>query len=278
MFNLTNMVALRDNIRQSAVELVLLAHVLEAVTVDASGCPEVEAAGEVSFDLETLVLMGHSMGATIAPLVLALEPRYRAVVLSGAGASWIENLMYKQSPLVVRDAAELMLNYEPGALHRHDPALSVMQWAADSADPLSYLRHVIRETVGREPVQVLMLQGIVDTYIMPPIANAMSLGLGLDLAGDSLDAGHPDLADFAPLAPQLGLVGAGTVALPVEGNRADGAVTAVVVQHPEGGIEDGHEVVFQTDAPKVQYQCFLKTFRETGLGYVPAGAGDPRCE
>ena len=282
MFNITNPEALRDNTRQSAVELMLLAHVLETVTVDASGCPEADTGSAVGFDLTHLALMGHSMGATIAPLVLALEPRYKAVILSGAGASWIENLMYKQSPLNVRDMAELLLNYEPGELHRHDPALSILQWAADSADPLSYLRLVIQEPEGRDPVQVLMLQGIVDTYIMPPIANAMSLGLGLDLAGSPLDVNNAALEPygFAPLFSLLPLVGSGAIGLPAEANLTVdgyGDLTAVVVQHAEDGVEDGHEVVFQTDLPKVQYQCFLKTLR-AGAAYVPAAAGDPRCD
>ena len=51
MFNLTNMAALRDNIRQSAVELVLLAHVLQTLTLDASGCPEAEGAGDVTLEV-----------------------------------------------------------------------------------------------------------------------------------------------------------------------------------------------------------------------------------
>jgi hypothetical protein len=283
MFTLSNPAALRDNIRQSAVEIVLLAHLLDMITVDATGCPGVTGPNidAVTFDLEHLSLMGHSMGATIAPLVLQLEPRYRAVILSGAGASWIENLVYKQSPMVVRDVAELLLGYEPGTLHRLDPALSILQWAADSADPLSALRGIVSEPGAGGPVHVLMLQGIVDTYILPSIANAMSLGLGLDLAGPSLDAGHPDLTEFAPLESLLRFAGAQAIALPVEGNQtgANGdPVTAVVLQHPEDGIEDGHEVVFQSALPKYQYQCFLKTFRQTGLPYVPAQTGDLRCQ
>jgi len=55
--------------------------------------------------------MGHSMGATITPLVLAFEPRFRAAVLSGAGASWIANLLYKQEPLALAPAIELLLEY-----------------------------------------------------------------------------------------------------------------------------------------------------------------------
>jgi hypothetical protein len=110
----------------------------------------------------------------------------------------------------------------------------------------------------------------------------MSLGLGLDLAGAPLDADHPDLDGygFGSLESLLPLVGRSAIGLPAEANRAVdgfGDVTAVVVQHPEDGVEDGHEVVFQADLPKTQYQCFLKTLR-TGVGYVPAAAGDPRCE
>src|SRR4029077_20554202 len=41
MFNVNNPVAMRDNVRQSAAELVLQAHLLEDVRIDASDCPGV---------------------------------------------------------------------------------------------------------------------------------------------------------------------------------------------------------------------------------------------
>ncbi len=50
------------------------------------------------------------------------------------------------------------------------------------------------------------------------------------------------------------------IALPTGGNRGDS--TRVVVQHPEDGIEDGHEVVFQTEAPKRQYRCLLASLAD----------------
>jgi len=43
----------------------------------------------------------------------------------------------------------------------------------------------------------------------------------------------------------------------------------VLTQHPGDGIEDGHEVVFQTEPPKDQYRCFLRTLL-TGAPTVPA--------
>ncbi len=104
-----------------------------------------------------------------------------------------------------------------------------------------------------------VLQGIADTYILPPIANARSLAFALDLAGPGLEATHPATADFAPVAELLDLRGRAAVDLPVRGNR--GGVTAVVAQHPQGPVEVGHEVVFQTEPPKAQYRLSLETLR-----------------
>lgn len=273
VFNVVNPPALRDNIRQSAVELMLLPHVLESVTIDASACPGVTGASSaVTLDLTHLTLMGHSMGATIGPIAVAHEPMYRAMLLSGAGGSYIENMLFKEKPLAPRSFFATVLGFRGNQLTRHDVALGLFQWATDSADPLSFLVPM-REQENR--AHVLMMQGIVDHYIMPSIANATSLGLGLSLAGPSLDAMTPEISDFTPLADLLPLVGAQTTSLPASGNIG-GTVTAVVTQHAEDGIEDGHEVVFQTDEPKHEYECFLRTLRATGVPVVPApGAACP---
>jgi hypothetical protein len=140
---------------------------------------------------------------------------------------------------------------------------------------------LIHEPVpGRPPLQVLMEQGIVDHYIMPPIANATSLSLGLDLAGAPLDASSGELVgDGAPtLEGVLMYSGRGQLVLPVAGNQG-GGLTGVVVQHPSDGIEDGHEMVFQTDPPKREYRCFLQTWiaGRTPLVPLPGDVNGP-CE
>jgi len=173
------------------------------------------------------------------------------------------------------------LNGDPARgreLTEHDPVVSLVQWASEPADPPVY-NLLLPERPEPFP-HVLMLQGIVDTYIMPPIANASSLSLGLDLAGPSLDAAHPDLSDLRPLESLLRFSGGERIGLPASGNRplgGGGRATTVVIQHPEDGVEDGHEVVFQTDPPKRQYRCFLESLAATGLPVVPAG-GDPAAD
>ena len=254
MFNITNPEALRDNLRQSALELALLPEMLDALSQDFSAC------ADGSLRTDRLALFGHSMGATLAPLVVAVEPRYDLLLLSGAGGSWVENVLHKQLPLEVRPLAEAMLGYDDGALHRHDPFLAMLQWAGESADPPVYAH--------RYDGDVFMMQGIVDRYILPPIANATSLSLGLDRAGEALDAVTAELAPYRTLGELQPLVGTGTVQAPVSGNAA--GRTRVVVQYPEGPIEDGHEVVFQTDAPKAAYTQVLDSWAASGVATVPA--------
>jgi hypothetical protein len=289
MFNIDNVEALRDNIRESAAEYALFAHVLAGLSFDVSDCPG--ATTPATFDATRMALMGHSMGATIAPLVLSVEPLYRAVVLSGAGASWIENVLWKQLPLAVRPVVDLLLRYSeqdpPRDVQEDDPALTLLQWSAEPADPLVYTRGLVEEPpAGQSPRPVLMEQGIVDHYILPPIANATSLSLGLDLAGTPLDESNAELVqDGTPtLESVLPYSGRGLIALPVAGNYpqplgSTAGLTAVVVQHPSNGIEDGHEIVFQTDPPKREYRCFLQTWAAGQTPLVPApGDVDAACQ
>ena len=279
MFNVTNPEALRDNVRQSALELGLAARLLSSLELDVSSCPGAGLGGKARLDASLPALMGHSMGATISPLTLAVEPSFRALLLSGAGGSWIENVIHKQKPLPVRGFMEILLGVSPEwKLHTHDPALSLFQWAGEPADPPVYGSSILDGEAG--PRHVLMMQGMVDRYILPSIAAATALSAGLDLAGEGLDEGTAEVASFAPLRSLLPLVGRGAVGFPAGANRetrGGAKVTAVVTQHREDGIEDGHEVVFQTPGPKLQYRCFLRSLAAGSPVVVAPGAEDAPC-
>ena len=259
IINVQNPGALRDNLREQAVELALFAHILDGVRIDAHDCSGVVSRGPVHLDTSTLAMMGHSLGATIAPLAVAFEPRYGALVLAGAGGSWIENAMYKRSPIAVRGVLEALLGYRANTLTEHDPALSILQWAGEPADPPVYDRYVTLEPPAGTPRNVYVVQGILDPYIMPPIADATTLSLGLDLAGPEVDMTDPRLVAFAPLSRSLALVGRHAIGLPASNNLEVGthAATGVVVQTEQDMFEDGHEVIFQSEGPKHQYSCFL---------------------
>lgn len=282
VFNFQNPLALRDNVRQSALELALMPQVLDGITIDISDCPGASAPSDLA-RFDAMAVMGHSMGASIAPLALVFEPRYRAIVLSGAGGSFLANMLHKQKPLPVKPLAELILGLTVTgySLEESSPMLSMLQWAGEPADDPIYGRHVVAEPLTGGPRHVLMMQGIVDHYIMPPIANATSLSFGLDLAGEALDSQTAELAELDPIASLLPFMGRGTISLPASGNvssKAGEPATAVLTQTREDGVEDGHEVVFQTEAPKHAYACFLAGLA-AGAPRVPVlGVPGDACE
>jgi hypothetical protein len=270
IFNVFNASALRDNVRESAMELSLLARALPKLGFIATAC---QGTDRYTPDPAHLAIMGHSMGAWIAPLVMAWEPGIGAAVLSGAGASYVTNVMDKQKPRPVKPALDLLLDF--GAIDRdlevHDPALMLIQWAVESSDPQVYDAPIVPS--GQH---VLMLQGIVDHYILPSIANATSLAMGLDEAGPAYDADNAEeqMLGMVSLGARLPLVGRSAIGLPVQGNRG---ATAVVVQHPGDALEDGHEVVFQTEPPKHQYRCFLSSWLKGTPSVPPDDTADAPC-
>jgi hypothetical protein len=279
IFNVFNVAALRDNVRESALEMVVLSHVIDAMQLDTHDCPGAPAL--TTFAAAPRALMGHSMGATISPLTMAVDPRLQAVILSGEGGSYIENVLYKVLPLHVLPLAASLLHYGTRPVTENDPALSLVQWAAEPSDPPVYADFVIRHPLYRgTPAHVLMLQGIVDHYILPNIANASSLSFGLDLAGPAIDdPSDPRLTGQTSILSVLPLSGRRQIQYPAACNVTvgSGCATGVLAQHPGDGVEDGHETVFQTAPPKHQYRCFLQSLLQ-GPPTVPAGAADAPCE
>jgi hypothetical protein len=277
IFNVTNPLALRDNLRQSAVELSLTASILASLTFDASSCPGVTTPdnGPIKFDSTKFALFSHSMGSTISPMTLAFDPRYKVAILSGAGGSWIENVVYKLLPMPLLPDVDLLLLINPNdgyQVGEGDPMLNMFQWLEEAADAPVFDGRTVQHPEAAPPRSVLKVQGIIDHYILPNICNTTTLSLGLDLAGPELDT-EPMLSMYTPLENVLDLSGRSKIALPAAGNVKLGngdVATAVVTQHPSDGIEDGHEVIFQTDPPKHEYECLLASFAAGQTPTVPA--------
>jgi hypothetical protein len=157
-----------------------------------------------------------------------------------------------------------------------DPVLNLLQWVGEPADPQVYAQHVAlspRDTY--EPRNVLMMQGIADTYILPAIANALSLPLGVALLGESLESLEPESAAFDSVLVAAAAIGqdVGPLATNATAN-IDARTSALLVQYQEDGIEDGHEVVFQLEAPKRAICSFLRTLARGEAPSMEAGLGD----
>ena len=180
-----------------------------------------EGPQEVIFDLSKLAYFGHSVGAHIGPLVLyatyqsgpnAGKPIVKKGVLSGATGSMLATVLYKTSRTYVkinpawawqyfRDIAG-SLYLTAHTLHgEQEPQLNVFQWSQEVADPPVFSR-VIADRLSYYNAYddtrqiILQIQAPHDSYITPPIANAVNLALGLGLA---VDPGSPFGRDTDPM-------------------------------------------------------------------------------
>ena len=285
MFNILNMYAMRDNIRQSALEVALEPDLLGQIQLTPDDrCPGMSSATPVRLTTDHLAIFSHSMGSTISPLAMAVEPRYRAVIFSGEGGSYVEQLLYKERPYPLRSVFTPFARL-PNQLTPHDPVLNLFQWAMEAADPPVFARDAAANSTA-QPRSVLMVQGIVDNYVGVPMANCSSVSMNLDLADPEIDddaAGDlsvPMLRDYLDVEREYLRLDPKTrkaMLLPIQGNVTGhgGTATAVVVQRHRYGTDgkpdtslEGHEVIYEEKVPKYMYRCFLDSFR-TGVPRVP---------
>ncbi len=257
-FAITNQRAMTGNLEQAALELSLLPRWLRAATWSSASCSEAMRA--IHFDAEHLVLIGHSTGASIAPLAAAYMTDVDAVVLSGAGGSFAANLMFKESPLVVRPLVAGLLGIPSETMSLGHPALQLFQWAAEHVDTQVFAEQVAWPT-PQTPRDTLVFQGIVDSYILPPIANALQGAMRIDQGGEFLDHVSSRLHSFAPLSDFLARNQRQLLPLPIHNNlRAEGSeATGAVVQFAEDGIQNGHEVFWQRADAHSMLRCFLRS-------------------
>lgn len=270
--NLNNLAAYPDTFRQMAIEQRLLLDALADLEIDpavveecALGAPPGKHIG-FRLDTQRVFVMGQSLGAQIANMVGALDPRVAAVVPTGSGGYWsLTALAGEFAPGVpAGPLVALVLGVPRIASHLH-PALQLVQSVFESAEPLAFAARLARDPLPGHPARsVYQPVGIDDPGFPMPIYAAMALATGTQQAGANL---HPALQRALTLDGLGGLL-----EFPVAGNgrsRSGARYTAVVVEYESDGILDGHHIFAQRDDVKYQYGCFLHSLLGGGAGVVP---------
>lgn len=276
--NWDNLAAFRDTFRQGAIEERLFLAALSTLEIDksalgacAAGAALPSGVQRYRFDTSKLVLMGHSMGGMYTNMVAAMEPKVKAAVPTGAGGFWSE-MMLTSSRL-----GEPVIRLFVGSARRLTwlhPALSAIQTAWETADPIVFARRVARQPLPGHPVRhILEPASLDDSYFSTEIYDAMALSYGHPQAGQEI---------WPTMQVSLALQGFdGIVPYNVTQNltSADGQTkyTGIVIQFEGDGLYDPHSVIFQLDALKHQVGCFIDTFLQTGTPVVvaPGKPGDP---
>ncbi len=263
--NPLNSVAFRDNIRQAASDYIFLLKVARTLTIDPALVPEADpgAAESFFFDPDNFLFWGHSTGATVGDVLLGVEDAYRAALLTGAGVSWIYNLVYKQSPLPLGLALDWVLNADDWS--EYHPLATVFQTTADGAEAANFAPWWIDRA---QPRDVLLIGGYADAYFPPPMIEGLAVAAGLDQGGEQVQPYSLDALET--------LGGRGQVSLPASGNIAadQGKATGVWLQVEAPANLDGHYVAFNVEETMYQWSCFFASAVADGMATVPAPKGD----
>jgi hypothetical protein len=269
-YNAFNPLSFRDNNVQAAVESMALLRQLRDLRMPAGVVP----GGEARFDPDHIYFIGHSQGSTVGPLLVAVDPNIQAAYFSGAGSSLLWNLLTKQKPFPVLDAAIVALKLMPeefGELDRFHPALNLLQHMAETTDTLSFNPYLYERLVpGAPPKHVFQAIGVTDGYVGLQSHGAFSASAGLDLIEPVL---AQDTLDRVLLAGGTLLSDEGVSANRVD--REGDPVTAAVVQYPAPPSgRDGHYVTWEFPSLRRRVRCYFRTALEHGTPTVVGATDD----
>lgn len=240
----------RDNVRQSALDYVSLARLVEHLEITTEQSSEQRAA---RFNTQQIMFMGHSQGGLNGPLFLAIEPNVLGAVFSGAGSNIAISLEQKKRPFDVNQLVKIALALSTDeTLDRWHPTLTLLQTYIEPGDSANYGRFWFQEPPeGHQPKSVFMTVGLEDEYTPPETTFALAASGGVPLIEPIYTP--IETLDF------LGIQSAGIP--PFSANVAQGAATAGLAQFETFG----HFVIFESPSAKERYGKFLKDLAERAI-------------
>lgn len=181
-FNLQNLANTRDNLRQSAADLMTLSQSIEgALVIGADGAPGAAAAQGIPLNASNKSFVGHSLGGIVGTTALSYDDSFQAATLAMPGGGLAQLLVNSGSFGPVITAGLAAAGIEPGSAD-FNQFLVAAQSASDSGDSINHASFLAADqTTGLHLIQV---EG--DGTIPNAVATA-------------------PLAGTAPLAQQLGL-------------------------------------------------------------------------
>jgi hypothetical protein len=250
-FNFTNPSAARGNPLQGAADQMSLARLATGLTLAKNSVGGAYPTADVKF--APVMFWGHSQGATEGGIGIPYTPGISGAVLSGEGASLIDGLLGKRSPVDVADVIPFVLeDTDVGAGH---PVLTVLQNAIDPADPLNHAAAMVAIPVAPATgVNVFQIYGQKDTYAPPVTQNTYAVAAGLQaLDPPASNATNDKITDDT------------TKKVPFGGNYGKTMNLTGVIRQYSPQTYDGHFVAFQN--PDAQKDIFKFM---TDVGTLPA--------
>ena len=217
----SDLFATRDNIRQTAVDLLQLVRVLKGCTV--------ESCAGLSVDPARIYFLGNSLGAVSGALAVALSPDIKRAVFNAPSAGMADLLAGSTVLLAELSSAICAAGIVAHACCEKTPPLCTpadladdygfaqflltAQWILDPADPINYLAR-LRERLDSGKLRVLVQQ-VTGDQVFPNAQSTVLAGL-LELGVDNFKSYEPGACAASPTGAHTMLLqncGAGTVAM-----------------------------------------------------------------
>lgn len=198
--NFLNIAAIRDSIRQSALDFSRVAMLVQSHP-DLSALAGAYGGTAPTLDATKVAYLGQSFGTVVGTEVSAIEPSIGVFVLDVPGGGIVDQIL-PNSPeigaLAIPFAEEV---YRPtGSLDRFHPLLGALQTILDGADPLTFAPHVLADRFpGIGPRNVVCIE-VIDDEIMSnqgTVALARALGLGVLMPDLATPSGMSELTSPA---------------------------------------------------------------------------------
>jgi hypothetical protein len=227
-YNFANPAASRGNPLQGAADQLALLAFAQKLNLTTTQSPTGAA---IKFG--AIAFWGHSQGATEGGISLAYSPGWTGAVLSGEGASLIDALHGKQSPVDIADALPFVLE-ESHVVDTGHPVLAILQNAIDPADPLNHAAALTAPATAALLKHVFQPFGIGDSFAPVPTEQTFAIAAALGVATPPSGVTAVDIGGATP------------VAVPVGGNLTvlGKPLTAIVREYQPSGY-DGHFVAYK---------------------------------
>jgi len=268
---LSNLLAVRDNLRQTALDYAQVRRLLANPALDLSAVAAQYPGATPRIDGARVGYIGNSLGGIIGTVFAAVEPEVNPVVLNVPGGGLISALA-ADSPAIgssLDAAASLVFGYPRGvALDRFHPLTSLLQAVVDGGDPSNFAADVTRPASGAgHDVWMTMVEA---DAVVPNRANELlARALGLPQISGGLRA-VPGLETVA--GPVRGNVGGRTHALHLQSPAVHGANLSqrygvLSYRTPFPRDEPGATTRFVTGAP-VRVRNPVVTFHRAIVGFL----------
>ncbi len=255
-FNFFNPDAGRANFRQSVVDSIILTKLITHghLVIPDSQTP---VSGEIYFNHDRLMFMGHSHGGLTGAMFIALTDNVKSAVLSGAGGGLSLTILERKDP-DLNSLFRGILGIGPEEkLKTFHPAIGLSQMLVEVTDPINYAPYYFRKLLTFKSRNILMTEGMLDPYTPPSTAEAMASAGRIPLI---VPVAHYhesfEILNLTPFIPPV------TENISAEtGSRW----TSGLLQFPE----DGHYAVFYNPVAKEKYGYFLYSTAYLSTTWIP---------